>query len=149
MQRCRITFKYWTMSDPYFLNNHPVISNHHVFFNRIPTAGVGPDWPDNIYFTFQFYRFPPVTSQQLKLLTSDKVQRKARDPLPCVLACINKDGTVNSGKDPPLQNIMLFISLLKWRVMPAIGPCASPQWILRWMERPSLKAFFGTLVPTV
>lgn len=66
-------------------------------------AGVGPDWPDNIYFTFQFYRFPPVTSQQLKLLTSDKVQQKVSDPLPCVLASINKDGTVNSGMDPPLQ----------------------------------------------
>ncbi len=66
-------------------------------------AGVCPDWPDNIYFTFQFYRFPPVTSQQLKLLTSDKVQQKAIDSLPCVLATINKDGTYNSGKDPALQ----------------------------------------------
>lgn len=69
---------------------------------RIPTAGVGPDWPANIYLTFQFYRFSPVTSQQLTLLTSDKVQQKASAPLPCVLASINKDGTVNSGKDPPL-----------------------------------------------
>ncbi|KAJ4934895.1 hypothetical protein JOQ06_007676, partial [Pogonophryne albipinna] len=65
-------------------------------FTRIPTAGVGPDWPDNIYFTFQFYRFPPVTSQQLKLLISDNVQQKASVPLPCVLASISKDGTVNS-----------------------------------------------------
>lgn len=72
-------------------------------FDRIPTAGVGPNWPDNIYFTFQFYRFPPVTLQQLKLLTSDKVQQKVGDPLPCVLASINKDGTVNTGKDPSLQ----------------------------------------------
>lgn len=98
MQHCCFAFKYCTMSDHYFLNNHGPPS-----FNRVPMAGVGPDWPDNIYFTFQFYRFPPVTSQQLKLLTSDKVQQKASDPLPCVLASINKDGTVNSGKDPPLQ----------------------------------------------
>lgn len=81
------------MGNHYFLNNHQLLS-----FDRIPTAGVSPDWPDNIYFTFQFYRFPPVTSQQLKLLTSDKVQQKASDPLPCVLASFNKDGTVNSGK---------------------------------------------------
>lgn len=87
------------MSDHFFLKIYPPSS-----FDRIPTAGVGPDWPDNIYFTFQFYRFPPVTSQQLKLLTSDKVQQKAGNPLPCVLASINKDGTVNSGKDSPLQN---------------------------------------------
>ncbi|KAK1899075.1 Nephrocystin-4, partial [Dissostichus eleginoides] len=78
----------------------PLQGNQLVFqflaFTRIPTAGVGPDWPDNIYFTFQFYRFPPVTSQQLKLLISDKVQQKASVPLPCVLASISKDGTVNS-----------------------------------------------------
>lgn len=84
-------------------------------FGRIPTAGVGPDWPDNIYFTFQFYRFPPVTSQQLKLLTSEKVQQKTGKSLPCILASINKDGTVNSGEDPQPQKIMLFISSLKWR----------------------------------
>lgn len=69
--------------------------------NRIPAAGVGADWPDSVHFTFHFYRFPSVTTQQLKLLTSDKVQHKTADPLPCVLASINKDGTVNSGKDPP------------------------------------------------
>ncbi|KAG7226930.1 hypothetical protein INR49_022225 [Caranx melampygus] len=66
-------------------------------FTRIPAAGVGADWPDNVHFTFHFYRFPSVTTQQLKLLTSDKVQHKTADPLPCVLASINKDGTVNSG----------------------------------------------------
>ncbi|XP_047466710.1 nephrocystin-4-like isoform X2 [Mugil cephalus] len=71
-------------------------------FTRIPVPGVDPDWPDNIYVTFQFYRFPPVTSQQLTLLTSDKAQHKASDPLPCVLASINKDGTVNKGS-PGLQ----------------------------------------------
>lgn len=68
-------------------------------FVRIPSAGAPPDWPDNVYFTFQFYRFPAVTSQQLKLLTGDKVQQKAGGSLPCILASINKDGTVNSGED--------------------------------------------------
>lgn len=84
----------------------------HLSFLRIPMTGVGPDWPDNIYFTFQFYRFPPVTSQQLKLLTSDKVQHKTSDPLPCVLASINNDGTVSSGKDPLLQkdNTVYFLA---------------------------------------
>lgn len=98
MQHCSDTLKYCAQSNHCFLIKHPPPS-----FDRIPTAGVGPNWPDNIYFTFQFYRFPPVTSQQLKLLTSDKVQHKASDPLPCVLASINNDGTVNSGKDPRLQ----------------------------------------------
>lgn len=74
-----------------------------LFVDRIPEAGVSREWPENIYFTFQFYRFPPVTSQQLRLLTSDKVQQKADSPLPCLLASINRDGTVNSGKNPTLQ----------------------------------------------
>ncbi|XP_045912441.1 nephrocystin-4 isoform X1 [Micropterus dolomieu] len=93
-------------------------------FTRIPTAGVGPDWPDNIYFTFQFYRFPPVTSQQLKLLTSDKVQQKASDPLPCVLASINKDGTVNSGS-PGLQ--------VQFKVDKGFLRPGEKRWFLRYL----------------
>ncbi|TMS16244.1 Nephrocystin-4 [Larimichthys crocea] len=93
-------------------------------FTRIPTAGVGPNWPDNIYFTFQFYRFPPVTSQQLKLLTSDKVQHKASDPLPCVLASINKDGTVNSGS-PGLQ--------VQFRVDDGFLKQGEKRWFLRYL----------------
>ncbi|XP_077371018.1 nephrocystin-4 isoform X2 [Festucalex cinctus] len=71
-------------------------------FTRMPMVGIGPEWPANIYFTFQFYRFPPVTSQQLRLLSSDKVQQKASERLPCVLTSINNDGSVNSGS-PGLQ----------------------------------------------
>ncbi|XP_030279502.1 nephrocystin-4 [Sparus aurata] len=93
-------------------------------FSRIPTAGVGPNWPDNIYFTFQFYRFPPVTSQQLKLLTSDKVQQKVGDPLPCVLASINKDGTVNTGS-PGLQ--------VQFRVDDGFLRPGEKRWFLRYL----------------
>ncbi|XP_035511725.1 nephrocystin-4 [Morone saxatilis] len=93
-------------------------------FTRIPTAGVGRDWPDNVYFTFQFYRFPPVTSQQLKLLTSDKVQQKASDPLPCVLASINKDGAVNSGS-PGLQ--------VQFRVDEGFLRPGEKRWFLRYL----------------
>nr|XP_040049231.1 LOW QUALITY PROTEIN: nephrocystin-4 [Gasterosteus aculeatus aculeatus] len=92
--------------DPQREESDPLQGNLLVFqflaFNRIPTAGVAANWPENIHFTFQFYRFPPVTSQQLKLLTSDKVQQQAAGPLPCVLASINKDGTFNSAS-PGLQ----------------------------------------------
>ncbi|XP_044066903.1 nephrocystin-4 isoform X1 [Siniperca chuatsi] len=93
-------------------------------FTRIPTAGVGPDWPDNIYFTFQFYRFPPVKSQQLKLLTGDKVQQKASDPLPCVLASVNNDGTVNSGS-PGLQ--------VQFRVDEGFLRPGEKRWFLRYL----------------
>ncbi|XP_041655501.1 nephrocystin-4 [Cheilinus undulatus] len=98
-------------------------------FTRIPTAGVGPDWPDNIYFTFQFYRFPPVTTQQLKLLTSEKVQQKAGSPLPCVLASINKDGTVNAAS-PGLQ--------LQFRVDEGFLKPGEKRWFLRYLALHSL-----------
>ncbi|XP_069383220.1 nephrocystin-4 isoform X3 [Paralichthys olivaceus] len=93
-------------------------------FTRIPTPGVGPDWPDNIHFTFQFYRFPPVTSQKLKLLNSDKVQHKPCDPLPCVLASINRDGTVNSGS-PGLQ--------VQFRVDDGFLRPGEKRWFLRYL----------------
>uniref|UniRef100_A0A3Q4HZB7 Nephrocystin 4 n=1 Tax=Neolamprologus brichardi TaxID=32507 RepID=A0A3Q4HZB7_NEOBR len=93
-------------------------------FTRIAAPGVGPDWPENIYFTFQFYRFPPVTSQRLKLLTGDKVQHKASDPLPCVLASINKDGTVNTGS-PGLQ--------LQFRVDDSFLKPGEKRWFLRYL----------------
>ncbi|XP_061701017.1 nephrocystin-4 isoform X2 [Syngnathoides biaculeatus] len=71
-------------------------------FTRLPVVGMGPEWPLNIYFTFQFYRFPPVTSQQLRLLNSDGARQKARELFPCVLSSINNDGTLNS-ESPGLQ----------------------------------------------
>ncbi|KAI3357106.1 hypothetical protein L3Q82_015577 [Scortum barcoo] len=114
--------------DPQREETDPLQSNLLVFqflgFTRVPMAGVGPDWPDNIYFTFQFYRFPPVTSQQLKLLTSDKVQQRAGDPLPCVLASINKDGTVSSGS-PGLQ--------VQFRVDKAFLKPGEKRWFLRYL----------------
>lgn len=96
--------------------------------DRIPEAGVSRDWPENIYFTFQFYRFPPVTSQQLRLLTSDKVQQKADSPLPCLLASINRDGTVNSGKNPFLREKALLFLLKNHQVCRCIDlQCGSKE----------------------
>ncbi|KAK5863241.1 hypothetical protein PBY51_000287 [Eleginops maclovinus] len=114
--------------DPRREETDPLQGNLLVFqflaFTRIPTVGVGPDWPDNVYFTFQFYRFPPVTSQQLKLLTSDKVQQKASTPLPCVLASISKDGTVNSGS-PGLQ--------VQFKVDESFLRPGEKRWFLRYL----------------
>ncbi|XP_013875853.1 nephrocystin-4 isoform X2 [Austrofundulus limnaeus] len=93
-------------------------------FTRIPTAGVGPDWPGNIHVTFQFYRFPPVTSQQLKLLSNEKVQQKATEMLPCVLASISNDGSVHSGT-PGLQ--------MQFRVDNSFLRPGEKCWFLRYL----------------
>ncbi|XP_074538441.1 nephrocystin-4 [Halichoeres trimaculatus] len=114
--------------DPQCEDADPLQGNLLVFqflaFTRIPTAGVCPDWPDNIYFTFQFYRFPPVTSQQLKLLSGEKVQQKSGSLLPCVLASINNDGTVNSDS-PGLQ--------VQFRVDEGFLRPGEKRWFLRYL----------------
>ncbi|XP_008278421.1 nephrocystin-4 [Stegastes partitus] len=91
-------------------------------FTRVPAAGVGPDWPENIYVTFQFYRFPPVTSQELKLLTGNK--HKAGEPLPCVLASVMKDGSVSTGS-PGLQ--------VQFRVDDSFLKPGEKRWFLRYL----------------
>ncbi|XP_028309710.1 nephrocystin-4 isoform X2 [Gouania willdenowi] len=114
--------------DPQREEADPLQGNLLVFqflaFTRMPSAGVGPHWPENIYVTFQFYRFPPVTSQQLKLLTRDKVQQKTGETFPCVLAAINRDGTVNSDS-PGLQ--------LQFKVDDTFLMPGEKRWFLRYL----------------
>ena len=68
------------------------------FLIRMKESGVSPDWPSSIYITFQIYRFPPTTTHRLSLQTPDQAQHNPRDTLPCVLAAVNQDGTVNTGR---------------------------------------------------
>ncbi|XP_053704783.1 nephrocystin-4 isoform X2 [Synchiropus splendidus] len=93
-------------------------------FSRFQGEGAEPGWPNNIYFTFQFYRFPPVTSQQMKLLSSDKVQVKPSSTLPCVLASVNTDGSVSSGS-PGLQ--------VQFKVDDVFLRPGEKQWFLRYL----------------
>lgn len=78
---------------------------------RIPQEGVNADWPDSVYFTFQLYRFPPVTTHRLKLLGTDKPENKSRGKLPCVLALVNKEGAVDSGKGHRDGVVALAVSI--------------------------------------
>ncbi|XP_037135657.1 nephrocystin-4 isoform X1 [Syngnathus acus] len=114
--------------DPHREEMDPLRENLLVFqflaFTRMPVVGIGPEWPANIYFTFQFYRFPPVTSQQLRLLNSDKVQQKESEPLPCVLTSINNDSSVNSDS-PGLQ--------VQFRVDDSFLKPGEKHWFLRYL----------------
>ncbi|XP_061830665.1 nephrocystin-4 isoform X2 [Nerophis lumbriciformis] len=114
--------------DPHREEMDPLQENLLVFqflaFTRKPVKGVAPEWPSNIYFTFQFYRFPPVTSQQLRLLNSSKLQQKDGDPLPCVLTAINNDGSVNSDS-PGLQ--------VQFRVDNSFLKPGEKRWFLRYL----------------
>uniref|UniRef100_A0A674EM24 Nephrocystin 4 n=1 Tax=Salmo trutta TaxID=8032 RepID=A0A674EM24_SALTR len=99
-------------------------------FSRIPQQGGSSNWPDSVHFTFQLYRFPPVTTQRLKLLAIDKLPKKSSETPPCVLAVINKDGTVNSGS-PGLQ--------LQFRVDGAFLQPGERRWFLRYLALHTLQ----------
>ncbi|XP_034151686.1 nephrocystin-4 isoform X2 [Esox lucius] len=98
-------------------------------FSRIPQQGVRSEWPDSVHFTFQLYRFPPVTTQRLKLLAADKQLKKSSETPPCVLAVINQDGTVNSGS-PGLQ--------LQFCVDGAFLKPGERRWFLRYLAHHTL-----------
>ncbi|XP_054625915.1 nephrocystin-4-like isoform X3 [Dunckerocampus dactyliophorus] len=114
--------------DPQREEMDPLQENLLVFqflaITRIPIAGVTPEWPSNIYFTFQFYRFPPVTSQQLRLLNSGKVQQKTGALFPCVLTSNHNDGSMNS-ESPGLQ--------VQFRVDDSFLKPGEKRWFLRYL----------------
>ncbi|KAL1269994.1 hypothetical protein QQF64_032283, partial [Cirrhinus molitorella] len=97
----------------------------------VPQAGVNSDWPSTIHFTFQLYRFPPVTSERLKLLDPERNSKlKSNSDYPCVLSVINKDGTLSSGC-PGLQ--------LQYRVDPQFLKPGERSWFLRYLALHSLQ----------
>ncbi|XP_062315701.1 nephrocystin-4-like isoform X2 [Osmerus eperlanus] len=99
-------------------------------FSRMKESGVSPDWPSSIYITFQIYRFPPTTTHRLSLQTPDQAQHNPRDTLPCVLAAVKQDGTVNT--DPPgLQ--------LQFPVDQALLQPGERSWFLRYLALHTLQ----------
>ncbi|CAL8278641.1 unnamed protein product [Boreogadus saida] len=71
-------------------------------FSRVLTAEADADWPESVHFTFQFYRFPPVTSQRLTLQQPGAHRGggggppPAGHPLPCVLYPVHHHDTAVS-----------------------------------------------------
>ncbi|XP_055079137.1 nephrocystin-4-like [Periophthalmus magnuspinnatus] len=93
--------------DPQREENDPLQGNllllQFLAFTRVPESGMVPDWPRSVYFTFQMYRFPPVTTQPLALLTDQLQpiahltdQSQSRTESLCLLVTMNRDGTTNS-----------------------------------------------------
>ncbi|KAL7978579.1 hypothetical protein Chor_005561 [Crotalus horridus] len=82
-------------------------------------------WPQSIYFTFQFYRFPPVTTPRLQL-----VQTQACGPATHILAQINPDGSPNLA--PPGFH-------LKYAVDVASLKPGEPHWFLHYLAQHSLQ----------
>ncbi|XP_015737984.1 nephrocystin-4 isoform X2 [Coturnix japonica] len=70
--------------------------------SRAPQEAMEGTWPRTVFITFQFYRFPPVTTPRLQLVDVDG-ERAAGSAAPAqVLLQLNKDGTPSTGA-PGLQ----------------------------------------------
>ncbi|XP_068772393.1 nephrocystin-4 isoform X2 [Struthio camelus] len=99
-------------------------------FSRVPQDGVEVTWPKTVFFTFQFYRFPPVTTPRLQLVDMDNEKAARSAVSPRVLVQINKDGNLSSGS-PGLQ--------LKYMVDPAFLKPGEQRWFICYLADHSLQ----------
>ncbi|NXS76141.1 NPHP4 protein, partial [Pandion haliaetus] len=96
-------------------------------FGRDARDGVEGTWPRTIFLTFQFYRFPPVTTPRLQLVSTDGGLAAVPAQL---LVRVNKDGTLDSGPSG-LQ--------LKYMVDPAFLRPGEQRWFVRYLAEHSLQ----------
>ncbi|XP_061868818.1 nephrocystin-4 isoform X2 [Colius striatus] len=95
-------------------------------FDRDAQDGAEGTWPQTIFLTFQFYRFPPVTTPRLQLVgTAGGLAVPAQ-----LLVQLNKDGTLSTGP-PGLQ--------LRYLVEPAFLRPGEQRWFLRYLAEHSLQ----------
>ncbi|KAM6240978.1 nephrocystin-4 [Porphyrio hochstetteri] len=96
-------------------------------FGRDARDSVEGTWPGTVFLTFQFYRFPPVTTPRLQLVSMDG--GAAAVPVQ-LLVRVNKDGTLSTGP-PGFQ--------LKYLVDPAFLRRGEQCWFLRYLAEHSLQ----------
>ncbi|KAM9217675.1 LOW QUALITY PROTEIN: nephrocystin-4 [Leptosomus discolor] len=87
-------------------------------------------WPRTIFLTFQFYRFPPVTTPRLQLVSTDGGPAAGPAVPVQLLVRVNKDGTLGTGP-PGLQ--------LKYMVDPAFLRRGEQRWFVRYLAEHSLQ----------
>ncbi|XP_038015634.1 nephrocystin-4-like isoform X3 [Motacilla alba alba] len=98
-------------------------------FGRDAQGGVEGLWPRTVFLTFQFYRFPPVTTPRLQLVSMDGGLVTGL-PVPAqLLVRVNEDGTLT--RPPGLQ--------LKYMVDPAFLRPGEQRWFLRYLAEHSLQ----------
>ncbi|XP_021272984.1 nephrocystin-4 isoform X2 [Numida meleagris] len=71
-------------------------------FSRASQDSMEGTWPRTVFLTFQFYRFPPVTTPRLQLVHVDGERATGSAAPAQVLLQLNKDGTPSTGA-PGLQ----------------------------------------------
>ncbi|NXG46759.1 NPHP4 protein, partial [Psilopogon haemacephalus] len=92
-------------------------------FGRDTRDGMEGPWPGTIFLTFQFYRFPPVTTARLQLVRAERGAAQ-------LLVRLNRDGTLSAGP-PGLQ--------LRYLLDPAALRHGERRWFLRYLAEHSLQ----------
>ncbi|NXP01075.1 NPHP4 protein, partial [Certhia brachydactyla] len=98
-------------------------------FGRDAQSSVEGLWPRTVFLTFQFYRFPPVTTPRLQLVSTDGGLATGLAVPAQVLVRVNEDGTLT--RPSGLQ--------LKYMVDPAFLRPGEQRWFLRYLAEHSLQ----------
>ncbi|XP_032719138.1 nephrocystin-4 [Lontra canadensis] len=99
-------------------------------FSRASQDCQGAPWPKTVYFTFQFYRFPPETTPRLQLVGLDETGRTRSGSLSHLLVLADKDGSSDAGS-PGFQ--------LKYLVDPGFLKPGEQRWFTRYLAAQTLQ----------
>ncbi|XP_059997602.1 nephrocystin-4 isoform X3 [Lagenorhynchus albirostris] len=99
-------------------------------FSRVSQDDQAAPWPQTVYFTFQFYRFPPETTPRLQLVELDEAGQSSSASLPHLLVLIHKDGSFDAGS-PGFQ--------LKYLVGPGFLRPGEQRWFARYLAMQTLQ----------
>ncbi|KAL8198609.1 UNVERIFIED_CONTAM: Nephrocystin-4 [Gekko kuhli] len=113
-----------------FLQSNEIVLQFLAFTRTTQDGTTSVMWSKTIYFTFQFYRFPPVTTPRLQLLKADTSGTVPSGASSHVLVQINQDGTPNLGSRG-LQ--------VKYMVDPSSLKPGEQRWFIRYLAEHSLQ----------
>nr|XP_035920399.1 nephrocystin-4 isoform X1 [Halichoerus grypus]XP_035920401.1 nephrocystin-4 isoform X1 [Halichoerus grypus] len=99
-------------------------------FSRVSQDCQGAPWPKTVYFTFQFYRFPPVTTPRLQLVGLDETGRTRSGSLLYLLVLTDKDDSSEAGP-PGFQ--------LKYLVEPGFLKPGEQRWFTHYLAAQTLQ----------
>ncbi|GAB1289304.1 Nephrocystin-4 [Apodemus speciosus] len=99
-------------------------------FSRAAQDCPGAPWPQTVYFTFQFYRFPPETTPRLQLVKLDGAGKGSSGSLSHILVRVNKDGSFDAGS-PGFQ--------LRYMVDPGFLKPGEQHWFAHYLAAQTLQ----------